>query len=213
MNAALPMSAVRDANTGLIPAQGISLQDLAGINEDIKAVVELSRSIGLGAINAGLISNKCNSGSGSSGFAVAAMELRQFSGRLEALMHMMEEAVFQEIAAAATRQKLTRRRNELAKAESKSGRGALLGLVANLNSAIMLDQGAQSSWWKALLSMLRRAEQIAKSGHVTARVARLEAVGGGGLATTMTMATSGIEERVLQALEIVRKLIYTDGAH
>ncbi|HZW26056.1 MAG TPA: hypothetical protein VFF26_11280 [Gallionella sp.] len=186
-----------------------SLQSLAMLNEDIKAVVELSRGIGLGAINAGLISNKCNSGSGSRGFGIAAEELRQFSRKQEEVMHMMEEAVFREIAAAAALQKLVRRRNGLAAAEreSESGSAALSARIARVDEAIRQGRLEQDEWRRSLLALLRRSEQSAKGGHVTARVARMEAVSGGGQAATMTMAAAGIEEQVLQAMDIVRRLI------
>lgn len=184
-----------------------SLQSLAMLNEEIKAVVGLSRSIGLGAINAGLISNKCNSGSGSRGFGIAAEELRQFSRKQEEVMHMMEEAVFREIAAAASLQKLVRRRNGLAAAESESGGSALSARIARVDEAIRLGRCEQDEWRMSLLALLRRSEQSAKGGHVTARVARMEAVSGGAQAATMTMAAAGIEEQVLQAMDIVRNLI------
>lgn len=184
-----------------------SLQSLAMLNEEIKAVVGLSRGIGLGAINAGLISNKCNSGSGSRGFGIAAEELRQFSRKQEEVMHMMEEAVFREIAAAATLQKLVRRRNGLAAAESESGGSALSVRIARVDEAIRLGRQEQDEWRRNLLALLRRSEQSAKGGHVTARVARMEAVSGGAQAVTMTMAAAGIEEQVLQAMDIVRNLI------
>ena len=207
MSAALPMSAVRDMNICFSKSQGISLQDLARLNEEIKAVVELSRGIGLGAINAGLISNKCNAGSGSRGFGVATAELRQFSGRLEEVMHKMAEAIFREISEAATLQKLNRRCKALADAEKESGANALSVQIASLNAEIAHGLNEQGSWREGLLALLLRAEQFARGGHITARMARLEAVDGGGLATTMTMAAANIEDLVLQALEIVKKLI------
>lgn len=195
------------AQSGQMSANGISLLDLAKINEEIKAVVELSRSIGLGAINAGLISNKCNAGNGSRGFGVATSELRQFSGKLENLMHKMEAAVFREIGEAATLQRLLSRRNALAMAEEKSEQcGVLTAKVVNMDVQIARGRASQMAWRRSLLSMLKNAEQISKGGFVTARVARLEAVGGGSLATTMTMAVSGVEDRVAGALEIIRKL-------
>lgn len=200
-----------DANALRAAAQGISLQDLAHINEDIKSVVELSRSIGLGAINAGLIAHKCNSGSGARGFGVAATELRLFSNKLEAVMHTMEEAVFREIGAAARLRKLVRRRNALAAAENKSACGMLFDHIADLDAEILHGRGEQANWRKELLAMLRCAELNAKSGHVNARVARLEAVSGGSLAATMTMAAAGIEEQVLQVLGIVKKLFLQVG--
>lgn len=190
-----------------MPVQLISLQKLAVINEDVKVVAQLARSIGLGALNAGLISNKCDAGSGSRGYGVAAVELRRFSAKLEGLLLTMAGEVFRQVGAAAALLNLFRRRNALCTVQSGSGRIALSSVVSGMDAEIARQLYLQGEWRKKFLLQLRRAEQISREGHITGRLARLEAVGGGSLAVSMSMAASGIEEQVLCVLEIVSRIV------
>lgn len=68
-----------------------NLQVVVAVNEDIKRIIRMAEGINLSAINAMLISKKI--GSSSSGFSVVSSELRIFSHKLEADMHVLMELV------------------------------------------------------------------------------------------------------------------------
>lgn len=180
------------------------LRSISQINERVKLVVTMSRQINIGAINARLLARK--SGSGSMGFRVAAAELGVFSQQLDNVMQAMEQTIQERLAATAFYLKLNKRRVLLVSASESNEDKCLQVSIDKLTQQVYKVASRVEGGRPLLLAQWARANDLSQSGRVIGRLARLESVYGGTLASAMSSAVLTIEDIVMEIMAILRDL-------
>jgi hypothetical protein len=178
------------------------------INEEIKKVLAISNEVNLTALNAKFMAHK--SGGKAIGFSVVSTELRQFSMKLDHHMEALEELVFGMISKAAYVGKQSR-------------------LLAHLDSAMRrcrnprhqqrieaLLQPKEAELEKVRFTIRReyihfrmevaRALKLGRMGATIAQRAKVEAVYGSELATSLTQVSGQVENAVDRTLGILKNI-------
>lgn len=187
-----------------VMSAGDRLRQISRANERLKEVLGLSYQVGLGAVNASLLARRA--GTASQGFRVAAAELGHFSRKMDEAVAVVETAIFEAVNATAGLQKMVRRQKLFQAAVKHSTREHELAWAASSGRKLARNMQSIEAGRMQLLVYLNRARVQSGVGRVTARLARLEAVHGGGLAVAMGDAVLAIEDAVTQIVEIIREL-------
>lgn len=187
-----------------VMSAGDRLRQMSRANERLKEVLELSYQVGLGAVNASLLARRA--GTASQGFRVAAAELGHFSRKMDEVVAVVETAIIEAVNATAGLQKMVHRQKLFQAAVKHSTRERELAWAASSGRKLARNMQSIETGRMQLLVYLNRARIQSGVGRVTARLARLEAVHGGGLAVSMGDAVLAIEDAVTQIVEIIREL-------
>jgi len=184
------------------------LRRVVALNEEIKAVVEVSRGLGLEAINAMLVSRRA--GDSVKGFAVVSTELRSFSHRLATLMDGLAGDLAALVHGVADVSRRAYVRGHLAATDGAGRHGSELGAaVSRIDLAMATTAMANGHAWSQVRRTLLRSLKLCDNGRALARGARIEAVYGGAMSADLAQAGQAIErtierirERLLAGVEI-----------
>lgn len=170
---------------------------MVALNEEIKAVVEVSRGLGLEAINAMLVSRRA--GDSVKGFAVVSTELRTFSHRLATYMETLAGDLAALVHGVADVSRDARVRAHLAATEGGGRHGSGLGTaLARIERTLVATTTTNARAWSRVEQALLRALKLCDSGRALARGARIEAVYGGAMSADLTQAGEAIERSIDQ---------------
>jgi len=184
-----------------------SLHRVVKANEDIKKVIRISSGVNLVALNAMLIAKR--SGERSRGFAVVSSELRLFSRNLDAAMNGLGELIFSLVrdAAAMQRQRQQHSHFMAVMKANKSVRKWAEPTLARVEARMGVVEEEISQDWHRLRLQLNRVLQLCESGRSLSRSAKIEAVYGGDMSTTLKQVASQIEgtvDEIFSTLKLLR---------
>lgn len=186
--------------------QGDQLRRTARINEEIKQVVRISTGINLTAVNAMLVAKRA--GERSRGYGVVSGELRNFSSKLEDSMAATTALVCGMVRDVAFLLNQSRSQRQIDRAVGASERAA-----AHLGDAIARKARiASESRMKlqglghTLARQVHGSMRLCRTGSTLARSARIEAVYGGDMATTLGQVSREVEDRMVELLETLKSL-------
>lgn len=184
-----------------------SLHRVVKANEDIKKVIRISSGVNLVALNAMLIAKR--SGERSRGFAVVSSELRLFSRNLDAAMNGLGELIFSLVrdAAAMQRQRQQHRHFVAVMKTNRSVRKWAEPTLARVEARMGAVEEEIRRDWHRLRLQLNRVLQLCESGRSLSRSAKIEAVYGGDMSTTLKQVASQIEatvDEIFSTLKLLR---------
>ncbi len=189
------------------------LRRVVALNEEIKAVVDISRGLGLEAINAMLVSRRA--GESVKGFGVVSTELRAFSGRLATMMASLSADIAGLVQGVADLSREDRQYRALAEAHKTCDdcRGLEAALTRFNSARVRAATDNRQAWARAHLGLLRSLK-LCDNGRALARGAKIEAVYGGNMSGELGQAGLAIErtierirDRLLVGAEIAGALL------
>lgn len=171
-------------------------------NEEIKKVIRVSSGVNLVALNAMLIAKR--SGEKSRGFAVVSAELRVFSRKLAVAMAELGVLIFDLTRDAAAMRK---QHHELRHLLNINVKQELIEPVLARMDERMVNTGEkiERDWCKLRLE-LGRVLQLCETGGSLSRSAKIEAVYGGDMSTTLKQVANQIEGTVNEIFSILKLL-------
>lgn len=171
-------------------------------NEEIKKVIRVSSGVNLVALNAMLIAKR--SGEKSRGFAVVSAELRVFSRKLAGAMAELGALIFDLTRDAAA---LRKQHHELRHLRNVKVKQELIKPVLARMDERMVNTGEkiERDWCKLRLE-LGRVLQLCETGGSLSRSAKIEAVYGGDMSTTLKQVANQIEGTVNEIFSILKLL-------
>ena len=186
--------------------QATELRRVVQANEDIKKVIRISSGVNLVALNAMLVAKR--SGEKSRGFAVVSSELRVFSRKLEGAMTGLGTLIFNLVRGAAAMQK---QRHERGHFLNTLARGQQMQELVEPVLARMEEHTRKTGEeigrdWHQLRLQLNRVLQLCESGGSLSRSAKIEAVYGGDMSTTLKQVANQIEETVNEIFSTLKLL-------
>lgn len=187
-------------------AQLDDLGHIARINDQIKAVVGVSRSMNMVAINAMLTAKQA--GERARGFTVVAGEMRVFSRQLDASMEVLRGAISRLVHDVAFLRKEQRHLRYLTTASrgNDATRSLLGAAVARSENRLRgTGQGGADAWQK-LCAELRQAFRLAQMALSLARSAKIESTYGGGMAASLKQVAEEIDATANRIMEGVKQL-------
>lgn len=184
-----------------------SLHRVVKANEDIKKVIRISSGVNLVALNAMLIAKR--SGERSRGFAVVSSELRLFSRNLDAAMNGLGELIFSLVRDAAAMQRQRQQHSHFVAVmkTNKSVRKWAEPTLARVEARMGVVEEEIRRDWQRLRLQLNRVLQLCESGRSLSRSAKIEAVYGGDMSTTLKQVASQIEatvDEIFSTLKLLR---------
>lgn len=191
---------------GSIASQASGLHRAVKANEDIKKVIRISSGVNLVAINAMLVAKR--SGERSRGFAVVSSELRIFSRNLEVAMTGLGALIFELVRDAAAMQKQRQERSHflVILAQGRQMREWVEPALARVDERLRGTEQEIGRDWQKLRLQLNRALQLCESGGSLSRSAKIEAVYGGDMSTTLKQVANQIEETVNEIFSTLKLL-------
>lgn len=186
--------------------QTSSLHRVVKVNEDIKKVIRISSGVNLVAINAMLIAKR--SGERSRGFAVVSSELRIFSHNLDASMIGLGALIFDLVRDTASMQNQQQERQHFLSlvAQGKPTRNSVLPALARVEERIRRTGEKIDGDWLKLRNQLNRVLQLCESGGSLSRSAKIEAVYGGDMSSTLKQVANQIDETVNEIFSTLKLL-------
>lgn len=181
----------------------LSLQRVVRIREGIRTISDLSRQVNLVALNAMLAAKQ--SGIQARGFGVVSSELRQFSDQLDLQMQELEHFINSLVHTVANATHIRRQQAHLDKV-SAIARAALAGAVARIAARRSLSDQDGSNNWFSLIRRLDHALRLCNTGVALSRAARIEAVYGRTLASSLRQVAEEIETAILAILGTLKQL-------
>lgn len=165
------------SNRGLFMNSRNDLAMIVWINEDIKSVVKLARSINLLALNAIILSRKA--GNVALGFCVISDELRLFSKTLTQTMQTLMQLSYTSVQTVSLYQRHLRM-NKLMNLASQqiADTACKVKLQHNAERAILLRNNTIKTY-ESLQNHLMEAEEASRFGSVISRSLKIEATYGG----------------------------------
>lgn len=182
------------------------LRRTARINEEIKSVVRISESINLTAINAMLVAKRA--GRRSLGYGIVSGELRNFSRQLESVMEESGMLISGIVRDAAALSNQTRSLRQMERASGMSDRTVgFLGNAMEMKSHAVLQSREKLDKLGLLLERhTRRAMRICQGGIFLVSSAKIEAVYGDDMASTLNHVSLEIEKRMNELLDRLKLL-------
>jgi hypothetical protein len=184
------------------PATGRStsaenMRRVAGVNEEIKKIVQVSHELSVEAINAMLAARRA--GSAVRGFAVVTTELRGFSGKLQLLMDELTRDMAELVREVAGLSKEMRARRHLSAALAMSGgQAGMAATVARVDTELARLGTENMAMWGSVQRVIERAVLLCEVGRALARGAKIEAVYGGALSSQLSQVGAVIERTIEQ---------------
>jgi hypothetical protein len=170
---------------------------VAGVNEEIKKIVQVSHELSVEAINAMLAARRA--GSAVRGFAVVTTELRGFSGKLQLLMDELTRDMAELVREVAGLSKEMRARRHLSAALAMSGgQAGTATTVARVDSELARLGTENRAMWGSVQRVIERAVRLCEVGRALARGAKIEAVYGGALSGQLSQVGAVIERTIEQ---------------
>lgn len=153
------------------------------VNEDIKAVVKLARSINLLALNAILLSRRA--GDVALGFGVISDELRRFSKTLTKNMEALMQLSYISIQTISLHQRYLRMNTLMITAAQQITVSTYRDCLQDgaKRTQLLRDNTLQS--YERLQGLLNDAEDTSRFGSVISRSLKIEATYGGGFANML----------------------------
>ncbi|MDP2804639.1 MAG: methyl-accepting chemotaxis protein [Gallionellaceae bacterium] len=175
-------------------------------NEEIKKVIRISSGVNLVAINAMLVAKR--SGERSRGFAVVSSELRIFSRNLESAMTGLGTLIFELVRDAAAMQKQQQERAHFLHigAQGKPLCDQVAPALARVDGRIRETGDEIGKDWHKLRLQLNRVLQLCEAGGSLSRSAKIEAVYGGDMSTTLKQVANQIEDTVNEIFSTLKLL-------
>jgi hypothetical protein len=171
------------------------LQRVIALSEEVKAVAEVSRRLGLEAINAMLVARRA--GDSVRGFGVVSTELRQFSAALESQMQILLVDIARLVHGVAGLAREDRMCRQLGLAGRACGDCASLKpALARVEGAAAAAADASRQDWDRVQLGIRRSIRLCDTGRALARGARIEAVYGAAMAGELGQAGQAIERSI-----------------
>lgn len=171
------------------------LQRVIALSEEVKAVLDVSRGLGLEAINAMLVSRRA--GGLVKGFGVVSTELRSFSASLAASMQGLAEDIARLVHGVADLSRENNLRRQLARASVVCNDCASLKLsIARADLAAARAVETNRLDWHKVSSHIQRSVRLCDTGRALARGAKIEAVYGGEMSAELGQAGLAIERTI-----------------
>jgi len=165
---------------------------VAGVNEEIKKIVQVSHELSVEAINAMLAARRA--GSAVRGFAVVTTELRGFSSKLQLLMDELTRDMAELVREVAGLSKEMRARRHLSAALAMSGgQAAMATAVGRADSGLARLKAENTARWGSVQCVIEHAVRLCEVGRALARGAKIEAVYGGALSGQLSQVGAVIE--------------------
>lgn len=173
------------------------MRRVVGVNEEIKGVVRVARALSVEAINAMLAARRA--GMTVRGFAVVSIELRAFSGKLQALMDELAGDLADLVRAVAKLSKDLRRRRHLTTALTMSGDSPMMAAsLGRIDLVLACMALANAKVWRRVRRVIAQALRLCDVGRALARGAKIEAVYGGALSAQLSQVGEVIERTIEQ---------------
>lgn len=174
---------------------GHDLHRVIALNEELKAVLQVSREVELEAINAMLAARRA--GDAVRGFGVVSSELRNFSGRLSGFMTDLSADISMLVHGVADLTRSRNMRRHLANAhQSCGGCAGLLPALAQMDQALARAADANTRGWLRVRKGIRHSVRLCDAGRALSRSARIEAVYGGAMRDELVQAGMAMEATI-----------------
>ena len=184
--------------------QPTELQEVVRLNERIKEIVEVARSVNMTALNAMLAARRA--GVAVSGFSVVSVELRRFATQIEKAMRELTAVVFSLVQDMAWFLRQRRMGNLMLAASHKCADGGLDKplLVATQRGASIGARLRQHR--QRIAEQARGAIKLCQMGRQMARTAKVEAVHGGALAADLRDVAENLETTIENIMRVMSSI-------
>ena len=182
-------------------AGGRPLQLVVEISAGIRQVTALSRQVNLVALNAMLAAKQA----GSQARGIVSGELRQFSGQLDRQMHELGDFIGDLVHSVAESARIRLHVAHLDQIPAAI-QPRLAGAATRIEARQAQIDSDGSERWFGLGNRLDHALRLCNTGIALSRAAKIEAVYGQALATSLRQVADEIEDAIITILGTIKQL-------